>query len=316
MSSNPPDNLPDHNNIPAMGLVDGVFDEVLAPTNGTYGTKMGENNTDSRLIETRLIKAMRYSVLGGGKRFRAFLCCASAALFDVDPQHCARVAAAIECLHSYSLIHDDLPCMDDDDLRRGKPSLHKAFDEALAVLAGDALQSLAFDILAQKATHPDADMRLDLIASLAKASGVGGMVGGQVFDIYSPKMKIDIDGLIQLQQMKTGALICFAVEAGGILGGAEMAQRTALVNYATHLGLAYQIIDDLLDVEGTSAELGKTTGKDAAMGKVTFVSLLGAQAARTRAEDLIAQALAHLSDFGGQADNLRQAARFVLSRKN
>lgn len=266
--------------------------------------------------ESKLVEAMRYSVLGGGKRFRAFLCCASASLFNVEQKSAARVAAAIECIHSYSLIHDDLPCMDDDNFRRGKPALHKACDEALAILAGDALQTLAFDILANEETHSRKAVRLDLIAGLAKASGVEGMVGGQVFDIYSSDSDIDADGLTHLQQLKTGALIKFSVEAGAILGMAGESEKTALVSYANNLGLAYQIADDLLDVEGTDAGLGKTTGKDAASGKVTFVSLLGLERARAHAESLVEQAIDHLSGFSAAADSLRQAAAFVLSRKS
>ncbi|MGC6471536.1 MAG: polyprenyl synthetase family protein [Parvibaculales bacterium] len=267
-------------------------------------------------VEGKIVEAMRYSILGGGKRFRAFLCCASANLFDVDPHHAARTAAAIECVHTYSLIHDDLPCMDDDDMRRGKPSLHRAYDEAIAVLAGDALLTLAFEILVDEQTHPRKAVRLDLIAGLAKAAGAQGMVGGQVFDMLSPELELDAGGLTHLQQMKTGALIRFSVEAGAVLGGATTEQRQALVSYANDIGLAFQIADDLLDIRKTSKELGKTAGKDAASGKVTFVSLLGEERANAQAEVLVEQAIAHLSGFGDAAQPLREAAKFVILRDN
>lgn len=266
--------------------------------------------------EGKIVEAMRYSVLGGGKRFRAFLCCATANLFNVDPMHAARAASAIECIHSYSLIHDDLPCMDDDDMRRGKPSLHRAYDEATAILAGDALLTLAFEILSDEATHPRKAVRLDLIAGLAKASGVAGMVGGQIFDLLSPQMELDAGSLTHLQQLKTGALIRFSVEAGAILGFADTDKRQALIAYAHDIGLAFQIADDLLDVLETSEVLGKTAGKDAASGKVTFVSLLGVDRAEAQANMLVEQAIQHISIFGEEAETLREAARFVIHRQN
>lgn len=266
--------------------------------------------------EGKVVEAMRYSVLGGGKRFRAFLCCATANLFKVEPVHAARVASAIECIHSYSLIHDDLPCMDDDDMRRGKPSLHCAYDEATAILAGDALLTLAFEILSDEETHPRKAVRLDLIAGLAKASGVAGMVGGQIFDLLSPQMELDAGSLTHLQQLKTGALIRFSVEAGAILGFADTDKRQALVAYAHDIGLAFQIADDLLDVRETSEVLGKTAGKDAASGKVTFVSLLGVERAEAQANMLVEQAIQHISIFGDEAEMLREAARFVIHRQN
>lgn len=266
--------------------------------------------------EGKIVEAMRYSVLGGGKRFRAFLCCATANLFNVDPMHAARAASAIECIHSYSLIHDDLPCMDDDDMRRGKPSLHRAYDEATAILAGDALLTLAFEILSDEATHPRKAVRLDLIAGLAKASGVAGMVGGQIFDLLSPQMELDAGSLTHLQQLKTGALIRFSVEAGAILGFADTDKRHALIAYAHDIGLAFQIADDLLDVLETSEVLGKTAGKDAASGKVTFVSLLGVERAEAQANMLVEQAIQHISIFGEEAETLREAARFVIHRQN
>ena len=266
--------------------------------------------------ESWLVEAMRYSALDGGKGFRPFLCTAAAALFDVEKSRALRAAAAIEAVHCYSLIHDDLPAMDDDDMRRGRPSLHKAYDEATAILAGDALLTLAFDILADEATHSDAEIRVKLISRLARAAGMNGMVGGQTIDILSPDLELDAGGLTRLQKMKTGALISYAVEAGAILGKASDGQHHALVNFAHDVGLAFQIADDVLDVEGTSAELGKTAGKDAEDGKVTFVSLLGLERARHQARSLVDQAINHLDVFGPEADALRQAAEFVIQRNS
>lgn len=266
--------------------------------------------------ESWLVEAMRYTALDGGKGFRPFLCTASAALFRVDETRALRAAAAIEAVHCYSLIHDDLPAMDDDDMRRGRPSLHKAYDEATAILAGDALLTLGFEILADEATHEDADIRIKLVAGLARAAGSQGMVGGQTIDVLSPDLKLDAGGLTRLQKMKTGALISFAVEAGALLGKAGDTQRHALTNYAHDLGLAFQIADDVLDVEGASDDLGKTAGKDAADGKVTFASLLGVERARDQARLLVTQSINHLDVFGHEADALRQAAEFVIQRKN
>ena len=265
--------------------------------------------------ESCLVDAMRYSALDGGKGFRPFLCTASAALFDVDEACALRVAAAIEAVHCYSLIHDDLPCMDDDDMRRGRPSLHKAYDEATAILAGDALLTLAFDILADEATHEDAEIRIKLVSGLSRSAGMNGMVGGQTIDMLSPELKLDAGSLTRLQKMKTGALISYAVEAGTILGKAGVAQHHALLNYAHDIGLAFQIADDVLDVEGIETDLGKTAGKDAQDGKVTFASLLGVERAREQARLLVTQAINHLDIFGPQADALRQAAEFVIQRK-
>lgn len=266
--------------------------------------------------ESWLVEAMRYTVLDGGKGFRPFLCTASAALFEVDEKRAVRVAAAIEAVHCYSLIHDDLPAMDDDDMRRGRPSLHKAYDEATAILAGDALLTMAFDMLADEATHSDADIRVLLISRLARAVGMNGMVGGQTIDVLSPDLQLDAGGLTRLQKMKTGALISFAVEAGAVLGKAGDAQKHALTNYAHDVGLAFQIADDVLDVEGQSATIGKTAGKDAVEGKVTFASLLGLTRARAQARLLVTQAVNHLDIFGHEADALRQAAEFVIQRHN
>jgi len=230
--------------------------------------------------ENRLIEAMRYTMLDGGKGFRPYLCYAVARLFRVDEAHAIRAAAAVEAVHCYSLIHDDLPAMDDDDMRRGKASLHMAFDEATAILAGDALLTLAFEILSDEATHKEAGKRLALVNALARAAGMRGMVGGQMIDLQSPDLDLDAGGLTRLQKMKTGALISFAVEAGAILGGADESERHALAGYAHDIGLAFQIADDVLDVDAASADLGKTAGKDAIEGKVTFASLLGTERAR------------------------------------
>jgi farnesyl diphosphate synthase len=268
--------------------------------------------------EARIFEAMRYSSLGGGKRLRAFFVLAGATLFKVGALPALRTASAIELVHAYSLIHDDLPAMDDDDLRRGKPSCHKQFDEATAILAGDALQALAFEVLAHEETHGDPAVRAALVAELAKASGAHGMVGGQMLDLLAEEQgaePLSIGAITRLQRLKTGALISFSCTAGAILGKAPEPMRAALSAYAHDLGLAFQIVDDLLDVEGSAAELGKTPGKDAAQGKATFVSILGLERARSQATMLAEQASAHLEPFGAAADLLRQAATFVVSRR-
>ncbi|MFZ5608023.1 MAG: polyprenyl synthetase family protein [Pseudomonadota bacterium] len=264
--------------------------------------------------ERRLLEAMRYAAIGAGKRLRPLLVLASSELFGVSRESALQVGAAIECVHAYSLVHDDLPCMDDDDLRRGKPTVHKAYDEATAVLAGDALLTLAFDILTQSVTHPDPHVRVELVASLAHAAGARGMVGGQAIDLAAEKMDMDLGAITRLQQLKTGALICFSAEAGAILGKAGGAQRQALRGYAHDLGLAFQIADDLLDVEGDAAVVGKATGKDGKAGKATFVSLLGVERARQQALMLVEQAIAHLAEFGEGANLLRAIAHFVIDR--
>jgi farnesyl diphosphate synthase len=273
----------------------------------------GRGDTD----EARLFEAMRYSSLGGGKRLRAFFVLAGATLFKVAPLSALRTASAIEFVHAYSLIHDDLPAMDDDDLRRGRPSCHKQFDEATAILAGDALQALAFEVLAHEDTHGDATVRAHLVAELAKAAGAHGMVGGQMLDLLAETKGDDmsIGAIIRLQRLKTGALISFSCTAGAILGKAAEPLRNALSAYAHDVGLAFQIVDDLLDVEGEAGEIGKTPGKDAAAGKATFVSILGPERARGQAALLARQAAAHLEPFGPQADLLKQAANFVVSRR-
>ncbi len=264
--------------------------------------------------ESWLFEAMRYTALSGGKGFRPFLCHAAASLFEVKEESSVRVAAAIECMHCYSLIHDDLPSMDNDAMRRGKPSLHIAYDEATAILAGDALQSLAFELLSDEATHDSPHVRVALVAGLAKAAGMHGMVGGQTIDMLSPGLTLDAGGLTRLQKMKTGALIAFAVDAGAILGGASNEQRHALAGYAHDVGLAFQIADDVLDVQGSQSKTGKTLGKDAAQEKVTFASLLGVTRAREQANLLVEQAVSHIDIFGPEADALQQAAEFVIGR--
>ena len=265
--------------------------------------------------EWPLHDAMRYAVLSGGKRLRALLVIQCADLFDVAREYSVRVAVALEIMHTYSLVHDDLPCMDDDDLRRGVPTVHKKFDETLAVLAGDALQTLAFEILADPKTHPSGSIRSELVLKLAQAAGGHGMVGGQTMDIYADAKEISVPVITRLQQLKTGALIAYACEAGAILGHAAPAQITSLRAYAHDLGLAFQITDDILDVEGESAEMGKATRKDVDAGKATFVSLLGLEKAKIHANMLAVQASSHLSIFRGNADLLRDAAAFTVQRK-
>lgn len=265
--------------------------------------------------ERTLWEAKRYATLGGGKRLRAFLTVEGAQMLGVDRGQALRVGAAVECLHAYSLVHDDLPSMDDDDLRRGKPTTHKAFDEATAILAGDALQTLAFEILAEPMTHPDGRVRAGLCLGLARAAGSPGMVGGQMIDIAAETATIPLDlaAITRLQALKTGALIRFGAEAGAILADDEAA-RGHLATYATHLGLAFQIQDDILDVEGDEAETGKRVQKDADAGKATFVSLLGLEEARAAAADECAAAKAALAPFGDGAALMKAAADFVVNR--
>lgn len=265
--------------------------------------------------EGRLIEAMRYATLGGGKRLRGFLVMESARLFAVDRNSAARVAAAVEMVHAYSLVHDDLPAMDNDDLRRGKPSTHKAFDEATAILAGDALQTRAFEVLADSATHSSAEARSELVAALALAAGARGMAGGQMLDMLAEGQDLNAEQIVRLQALKTGRLIQFSAEAGAIMGRASPPQRHIFAAYGRDLGAAFQIADDLLDAEGTTAETGKTAGKDAAAGKATLVSVLGVQRARTQAEVLASQAAGHLDGFDAKADYLRHLASYVVSRR-
>ena len=266
--------------------------------------------------ESRLMEAIRYSTLAGGKRIRPFLVTSSARLFDVSQPSALRVAAAIEMVHCYSLIHDDLPAMDNDDLRRGLPTCHVKFDEATAILAGDALLTRAFEVLADPATHPDPRVRSDLIAELARAAGPEGMVGGQMLDLLAEHQNLEMAEVTRLQRMKTGALIAFSCESGAVLGKAADSARQALHAYAHDLGLAFQIADDLLDVEGDEEEVGKKTGKDQGAGKATFVSLLGPERARAQSDMLASQAVEHLEIFSKNAEPLRALAAFVVNRRN
>ena len=266
-------------------------------------------------LEARVYEAMRYSALAPGKRLRPFLVLASARMFGVAQRCALQVAAAVEMIHAYSLVHDDLPAMDDSDLRRGRPTCHKEFDEATAVLAGDGLLTAAFELLAEPDTHGDPAVRIELVSALASAAGAAGMVGGQMIDLIAEHQDLDIGAITRLQRMKTGALIAFSCEAGAILAKAPYELRTALRGYAHDLGLAYQIADDLLDVEGSAVETGKPVGADAAAGKATFVSILGAPRARAQAELLVRQAVAHLDLFEQRAELLREAARFVITRR-
>jgi len=266
-------------------------------------------------LESRVYQAMRYSALAPGKRLRPFLVLAGAHLFGVAERCALQVAAAIEMVHAYSMIHDDLPAMDNSDLRRGRPTCHKQFDDATAILAGDGLLTTAFEVLADSDTHGDPAVRCELVAALAGAAGAAGMVGGQMIDLIAEHQTLDIGAITRLQRMKTGALIAFSCEAGAILAKAPHELRTALRGYAHDLGLAYQIADDLLDVEGSAAETGKPVGADIAAGKATFVSILGVTRARAQAELLVRQAMAHLDLFEQRAELLRDAARFVITRR-
>ncbi|AWK85432.1 polyprenyl synthetase family protein [Azospirillum thermophilum] len=269
----------------------------------------------TEMAEAPLFEAMRYGCLNGGKRLRPFLVLHSASLFGVNADCALRVGAAVEFVHCYSLIHDDLPAMDDGELRRGRPTVHRQFDEATAILAGDGLLTFAFEVLADPETHEDPNVRCQLVTALAKASGGRGMVGGQMLDLIAEHETFDLGTTTRLQRMKTGELIAFSCEAGGILGKAAPAQRHALRAYAHDLGLAFQIVDDLLDVEGTQEETGKTVGRDAQAGKATFVSILGRERARAQAEMLSRQAAAHLEIFEGRADMLKAVAEFVVARR-
>jgi farnesyl diphosphate synthase len=266
------------------------------------------------------MSAMRHGVLGGGKRLRPFLTIETARALGPADGSPLRAGAAIECVHGYSLIHDDLPAMDDDDLRRGRPTVHKAYDEATAILAGDALLTLAFEIMADPATHPDGETRAALCLGLARGAGLGGMVGGQMLDIAaeSATAPLSPEAIRLLQAMKTGALLRFSVEAAAILAGASPDRRAALVRYGEALGSAFQVADDILDAESTDAALGKRAGKDAARNKGTFVSVHGLEPAKALRDDLVEKAIAALDEarFGVEGDGLRAAARFVAQRRN
>ncbi len=266
--------------------------------------------------EARLCEAMRYAALGGGKRMRAFLVMEGAALFRVDRRCAARVAAAVEMVHAYSLVHDDLPSMDDDDLRRGKPSTHRAFDEATAILAGDALQARAFEVLAEADTHSSAEARVELVLAMSHAAGALGMCGGQMIDMLGNGRDLGAETIARMQALKTGRLIQFSAEAGAMLGRAPLHQRHLLAAYGRDMGAAFQIADDVLDVVGTAEEMGKTAGKDVAQGKATLVAVWGVERARAQAEVLARQAAAHLESFGEDARLLRELAAFVVERRN
>jgi farnesyl diphosphate synthase len=262
----------------------------------------------------RLYEAMRHAAIGGGKRLRPLLVEATCDLFNVSRDAAIRVGLAVECIHVYSLVHDDLPAMDDDDVRRGKPTVHRAFDEATAILAGDCLHDLAFEVLSDESTHADPFVRVELVRALATSSGPAGMAGGQMMDLEADRSRFDLPTVTRLQQLKTGALIGFCVEAGAILARVPPEGRRALRGYARDIGLAFQIADDLLDVEGDPALAGKALGKDAAAGKETFVSLLGVERAREQAHLLVEQAKAHLHGHGEEADLLRAIADYIVER--
>jgi farnesyl diphosphate synthase len=305
--------------------VEAVFQDrltqVASDTEALLDRLLGPGAIEGELARpARLLDAMRYVALGGGKRFRPYLVVECASLFGVPREQSLMAGSALECVHCYSLAHDDLPAMDDDDVRRGRPTAHKAFDEATAILAGDGLLTLAFDILSRPETHPQADVRLKLVLALARAAGLGGMVGGQMLDLaaegrFDPAPpKLGEQDVKTLQAMKTGALLRFGCVAGAILGQADAAKLNALDHYGSVLGEAFQIADDLLDLEGDPATVGKATGKDAAANKATQVGVLGTAAAKRRLEALVTEAEQTLSSFGNSADVLKAAARFVATR--
>ncbi|WP_300974365.1 polyprenyl synthetase family protein [Sphingomonas sp. LHG3406-1] len=279
--------------------VDRLFEDALA------------DRCDGR---DRLCQAMRHAGIGGGKRLRPLMTVAAARLFGIDEDRALRAGAAIEAVHVYSLIHDDLPCMDDDDLRRGKPTVHKAFDDATAVLAGDCFHALAFELLADEATHEDPFVRSELVLELARASGIDGMGGGQAMDLAAEGQELDLNAITRLQQLKTGALIEYSVEAAVIMGRVPHEGRARYRGYARNVGLAFQIADDLLDHDGDEEAAGKKLHKDAEAGKATFVSLLGPDRARTQAQMLVTQAMEHLHGHGEEADLLRAIARYAVER--
>ncbi len=297
--------------------------DVAKTVDGVLMDLFGTNVLPGEILRPeRVVESMRYAALAGGKRLRPFLVVETARLFGKEGEGVLRAAAAIECVHCYSLVHDDLPAMDNDDLRRGQPTTHKKYDEATAILAGDALLTYAFDILADEPTSPDPVVRIALVKSLTRASGLGGMVGGQLLDLEAEgrfhadgkPLALDDKAILRLQAMKTGALLFAGVEMGAILGGASKAEHDSLGKYGRALGVAFQIADDLLDEEADAATVGKATGKDAAMGKGTLVRLWGKDAARKRLGDLVTEAEAALAGFGDKAETLREAARFVANR--
>lgn len=304
--------------------LDEVIDSLL-PNPGHVSTKVisitggetaGESTPKVHTGEHKVIEAMRYSALSGGKRLRPFLTVECAGLFGVSAEAAMYTAAAIELIHTYSLIHDDLPAMDDDDMRRGKPSCHIKFGEAAAILAGDGLLTYAFEVLTDRKVHPDAAVKCELIRVIARAAGVYGMVGGQMMDLDAQHSDMDVDEIIRLQRLKTGEMFAVSCESGAILGKATETLRSSLRRYAHDIGLAFQITDDLLDVEGTREETGKEVRKDTAAGKATLVGILGISRAREQAQILADQAKHHLRHFDKKADSLRKLADYVVSRRS
>lgn len=295
----------------ASGQLQRVMDESIAAVNKTIERLLPQTD----LAENRLYEAMRYGVMAGGKRLRPIMVMESARLFNVDPSSARRVAAALEFVHCYSLIHDDLPAMDDSDLRRGQPSVHRKFDEATAILAGDALLTLAFEVLADRETHADPHVRIELVRKLAYASGPHGMVGGQMLDLIGEEKEFDLGTISRLQRMKTGQLMAFACEAGAILGKADEPHKKALCNYAYDLGLAFQVTDDVLDVEADPKMTGKPANQDDKAGKSTFVSTMGKEQAKARADMLVGQAVRHLKVFEARGETLKELALYVLERR-
>jgi len=293
----------------------GLIEAALAETAATVDEVLDRLLPTAAGPERRVVEAMRYAVLGPGKRLRPFLVLTGARLFNVAEESALRTAAAVEMLHCYSLVHDDLPAMDDSELRRGRPTVHRKYDEATAILAGDGLLTLAFEVLAAPDTHSDPQVRCELVGALARAAGAAGMVGGQMIDLEAEKAAFDIGTVTRLQRLKTGEIIAFACVSGAIMGRAPETARQALHAFAHDLGLAFQIADDLLDAEGSAAAIGKPVGADKAAGKATFVSILGADRARAQAAMLARQATRHLDFFEDKADLLREVAGFVVSRR-
>ena len=300
----------------AAGPVEAGLAEALTETAAAVEAVLDAELPRAAGAEARLFEAMRYSILGGGKRLRAFLVRSGARLAGAGDEGALLVAAAMEMIHGYSLIHDDLPAMDDDGLRRGKPSCHVAFDEATAILAGDALLTLAFELAADSRAHPDPSVRCELVRAMAMAAGGKGMVGGQMIDLVAENQAADYELIVVLERMKTGALIAFSCEAGAILAGRDAGLRRTLREFGYDLGLAFQAIDDVLDVVGDEAALGKAVGKDAAAGKATFTAVLGVEGARREAVALVERAVARLEGFDERARPLRELGKYVLTRQS